>query len=185
MKLFIGCSSSNDIDSKYLDDSYLLLNEILKDNDLVYGAYNNGIMKIAYSLAHHHNRKIIAITTDKYKDELGQIECEYKESTPNIYTRSELLVRLSDMVIILPGGIGTINELISSIETMRNNEFNKPILIYNMDGFFDKFLEFLDKVYEEKFSSIDAKKYYHIVNTREDVIEYVNEYKESQNGRKN
>lgn len=185
MKLFIGCSSSNDIDSKYLDDSYALLKEILKDNDLVYGAYNKGIMKTAYSFAHQYNRRIIAITTDKYKDELKDIECEYKACTDNIYRRSEELIRQSDMIIILPGGIGTITELISSIETMRNDEFNKPILIYNMNGFFDKFLEFLDKVYEEKFSSIEAKKHYHIANTREDVIEYINKYRESQNGRKN
>lgn len=179
MKLFIGCSSSNDIDKIYLDESYSLLNEILKENDLVYGAYNNGIMKIAYDMAKLYNRKIFAITTSKYKEELEGLDCEYKECTNNIYRRSEALIKYADMVIILPGGIGTITELVSVIETVRNHEFNKPILIYNINGFFNKFLEFLNKVYEESFSSINDKKYYKVVNTKEEVTEYIKNYKEN------
>lgn len=177
MKLFIGCSSSNKIDSKYLAASYELLSEILKDNDLVYGAYNNGIMDIAYSLAHTYNRQVIAVTTSKYKEELDDIDCEYKLCTDNIFRRSEELIRQSDMIIILPGGIGTITELISAIETMRNNEFTKPILIYNMYGFFEKFLEFMDKIYDEEFSSNDDKKYYRVFDTPEEIFKYLDNYK--------
>lgn len=178
MKLFIACSSSNDIDLKYLDDSYLLLKELLKDNDLVYGAYNNGIMKVAYDLARTYNRKILAITTNNYEYELNDIDCEYKKCTDNIYRRSEALVEQSDIVIILPGGIGTITELISSIETMRNNEFNKPILIYNVHGFYDEFLEFMDKIYKLRFSNIKDKDYYQVFNSKEELIKWIDKYKE-------
>lgn len=177
MRIFVGCSSSENINSKYLDESYLLLKEILKDNDLVYGAYNKGIMNKAYTVAHNNNQNIIAITTDKYKSELDNIDCKYKICTDNIYRRSEELIKQSDIVIILPGGIGTITELIAAIETTRNGEFNKPILIYNMERFFDKFIEFLDKIYQEKFSSVDDKKYYMVFNNKADIIRYVYDYK--------
>ena len=52
MKLFIGCSSSNDISKRYLNDCEEYLEELFKlDNDLVFGAYNKGLMAIAYKLA--------------------------------------------------------------------------------------------------------------------------------------
>ena len=178
MNLFIACSSSNNIDSKYLEDSYLLLKELLKDNDLVYGAYNNGIMKVAYDLAKSYNRKIVAITTNNYEDELNDIDCEYKQCTDNIYRRSEALIEQSDIIVILPGGIGTITELISSIETMRNSEFNKPILIYNMYGFFDEFLEFMDKIYKLQFSNMKDKLHYQIFDSKDELIKCINDYKE-------
>lgn len=175
MKLFIGCSSSNEIDKKYLESCKSLLEELLKNNDLVYGAYNNGVMGIAYDIAIKNHRTIYAITTEVYKHELDDIQAEYKIVTPNIYTRSESLIKNSDIVIILPGGIGTITELISSIETMRNNEFNKPIIIYNVDGFYDEFIRFMDVVYKEKFSSVEVKKFYRIFNDQKDIIEYIKE----------
>ena len=175
MKLFIGCSSSNEIDKKYIDSCTSLLEEILKNNDLVYGAYNNGIMKIAYDTALKYNRNIYAITTENYKEELEDIEAQYKIITPNIYTRGEALIKNSDVVVILPGGIGTITELISAIETMRNNEFNKPIIIYNFDGFYDEFIKFIDTIYEKKFSSETTKNFYYILDTPEEIVEFINE----------
>jgi len=185
MKLFIGCSSSNNLSDVYYEECALFLDEVLKDNDLVYGAYNNGIMSIAYNIACKYNRNIIAITTDRYEEELDNINCTYKKSEINIFRRCESLIVAADIIIILPGGIGTINELISAIETMRNKEYNKPILIYNINGFFNKFFDFMEQIYEEKFSDINDKKYYQLLNTKEEIIEYLNNYKECYNGREN
>lgn len=175
MKLFIGCSSSDEIEKKYLDSCKSLLEKLLKDNDLVYGAYNSGIMGIAYDIAIKNNRTIYAITTEAYKHELDDIKANYKIVTPNIYTRSESLIKASDVVVILPGGIGTITELISSIETMRNNEFSKPIIIYNVDGFYDGLIKFMDTIYQEKFSDETAKKFYRVLNKESEIIDYIKE----------
>lgn len=52
MKIFIGCSSSNNIPSNYRQDCQELLKEIFKRNyDLVYGAYNQGLMNDSYEEA--------------------------------------------------------------------------------------------------------------------------------------
>lgn len=177
MKLFIGCSSSNELDNSYINECTLFLDEVLKENDLVYGAYNNGIMKIAFDSAKKYNNSIYAVATDKYDKELETIDADYKISVPTTYNRSEELVRLSDMIIILPGGIGTVTELISAIEAMRNMDFNKPVLIYNVNGFYDDFLNFLDKIYQEKFSSSEGRIFYHIVNDLDSALKYVKKKK--------
>ena len=72
MKIFIGCSSSNDIDKKYLEENKKLLDIILKDNDLVFGSCNNGIMGLAYSIAIKNEKEIIesiaCIIKSKYEE---------------------------------------------------------------------------------------------------------------------
>lgn len=184
MKLFIGCSSSNELDKVYMEECSKFLDCVLRENDLVYGAYNNGIMKLAFDSAKKYNRKIYAVATEKYKSELEMINADYKLPVPTTYNRSEELVRLSDMVIILPGGIGTVTEFISSIEAMRNSDFEKPILIYNINGFYDEFISFLDKIYNEKFSSAEGRNFYYIASDQESAVRYVKE-KEIEYGKKN
>ena len=50
MNIFVGCSSSNDFSKKYLYDCNILLEELLKDNDLVFGACNSWLMGLAYDI---------------------------------------------------------------------------------------------------------------------------------------
>lgn len=184
MKLFIGCSSSDELDKIYMDKCEFFLDCVLKDNDLVYGAYNKGVMKLAFDCAKKYNRKIYAVTIEKNIETLKLVDADYKSAVPTTYNRSEELIRLSDMVIILPGGIGTITELISAIESMRSMDFSKPILIYNINGFYDGLINFLDKIYSEKFSSLSGRDFYHIVDNIEEAVKYVREM-ELEYGREN
>ena len=74
MKIFIGCSKSEKIPKKYFEDSQKLFDEILKDNDLVFGAKNEGIMGLAYRTAKKYNRKITAMTSSFYEEELNKLK---------------------------------------------------------------------------------------------------------------
>ena len=62
MNLFIGCSSRDNIPSKYYDRCKKLLDELFKrEYDLVFGACNKGLMGLAYNCALKYNRNIIFI----------------------------------------------------------------------------------------------------------------------------
>ena len=80
----------------------------------------------------------------------------------------------SDALLFLPGGIGTLYELITSLEMKRSNEFDKPVIIYNETGFFDEMLVMLDKFYKENFTSEKVKYNYEIVNNYMEVTKYIN-----------
>ena len=56
MNLFIGASSCETIPNKYIDDCTILLEELLKNNDLVFGAYDKGLMGVAYKAAKKNKR---------------------------------------------------------------------------------------------------------------------------------
>ena len=70
----------------------------------------------------------------------------------------------SDVLLFLPGGVGTIYELISAIEMKRSKEFDKPIIVYNETGFFDEMMQMLDKVYQRNFTSSKVRTNYNVAN---------------------
>lgn len=182
MKLFIGCSSSNDIPEKYLDDCKKYLSVLLNsNNELVFGACNQGIMGLSYEIALKNRQNITGICPDAYKEDLKTINCSTEIITKKITERTDKLIETSDALIFLPGGIGTIHELITAIESKRSNEFDKPIIIYNSHNFFNQLLDFLNKIYKEKFTSLKVSDCYHISDSIEDTLEYLNNYYSDKN----
>jgi len=176
MKLFIGSSSSEMVSYKYLDDCKKFLDDLfLLKYDLVFGACNKGIMGLSYEAAIKNGSMVVGICPSAYKDDLELIECE-GILTSSISERTDRVIEESDVLIFLPGGIGTIYELFTAIESKRSHEFDKPIIIYNSCGYFDKMLEFMDLMYEEKFASSKVKDNYYVCDSSEEVIRYLNEY---------
>ena len=174
MKIFIGCSSSNNIPSNYRQDCQELLKEIFKRNyDLVYGAYNQGLMNDSYEEALKNNHQVIGITPEIFKEDLKKIKCTKEIITENICRRTEELINESDLILFLPGGIGTTYELLSTIESKRSNEFNKPIIIYNSNHFFDELLSFFEKQYVENFTKKTVKETYLVFNDCPPLIKYL------------
>lgn len=177
MNLFIACSSSNDISDYYIKDCNVYLNELFKnDYNLVFGAYNAGLMGEAYNIALKNNRNILGICPEVFKDDLDTLNCTNKIITDDILDRTKSLINNSDVLIFLPGGIGTFLELMAAIDMKRNGEINKPIIIYNCNNYFDQLFDFLEVMYTEKFSSFELKNIYHISNNISDTLDYINNY---------
>ena len=177
MKLFIGCSSSNNIPKKYLSDCQEYLNELLIDNDVVFGACSSGLMGISYKIAKANGNKVTGICPEVYKDDLLSLECDDEELTTSISDRTDKVIDNSDALIFLPGGIGTIYELFTAIESKRNHEFDKPIILYNSHHYFDKLLEFLEIMYQQEFTSEKVKDCYYVSNSARDTIDYLKSYR--------
>lgn len=174
MKIFIGCSSKEEIPNKYFNDCNNLLEELFKfENDLVFGAYNKGLMALCYDIAKKYDRKVIGITPKIFVDALEELDCDLEIVTDTISRRTDGLIKESDVLLFLPGGIGTIYELFTVIESKKNGEFDKPIIIYNSNNFFDKLLEFVEKLYNESFTDIKVKDCYFVMDKPSEVVEYL------------
>ena len=171
MKLFIGCSSSNDIDYKYRDDCEELLSMVLKDNDLVVSADNTGIMGLAQRVAKENQREVIGICHSLYLSDISKVDCDKKIVVDTVFDRTDQLLHYSDAILFLPGGIGTVFEIMAVIEKKRSLELDKKIIIYNSFHYFDSMLDMLDKIFLEHFSSNEVKEMYVVANNYEEVLE--------------
>ncbi len=71
--------------------------------------------------------------------------------TEDMHTRKQTMARLSDGVIALPGGCGTLEELLEIITWKQLGLYLNPIVVLNTNGFYDPLLKMLDRAAEEHF----------------------------------
>ena len=177
MNIFIGCSSSEYISDKYLIDSKIFLEEIFnRDNNLIFGVCSKGLMGLSHDIAIKNNRSVKGICPIIYMNQLNDVNCTSKKITNTVGERIKEVINESDVLLFLPGGIGTMYEIFTAIEWKRSNEFDKPIIIYNPFGHFDKLLEFLDMIYDNGFSPPNIANCYFVCNDAKSALEYIDNY---------
>ncbi len=139
MKLCLYGASSNSINKKYIKAIEALGEEMAKrGHTLIFGGGANGLMGAAARGMTKANGEIIGISP-KFFDVDGAL---YDKCTDFIYTetmreRKQLLEDSSDGFIITPGGPGTFDELFETLALRQLGIHNKPIAIYNIDGYYN------------------------------------------------
>lgn len=176
MNIFVGCGSKIPKTKEYCILAEKVANAIVKEKyNFVFGAYNHGLMGVIYNIVKESKESsVIAVTCTAYEEDLKELA--YKEPAyieKNIAGRKEMFYKVADVLVYIPGGLGTLDELMSAIETKRGEEHNLPIIIVNPNGYFDDFLKMLEKAYCEEFSSDSAKSLYKIVNNSEELFEEI------------
>ena len=176
MKVFVGCSSRDDIPNKYYDNCKILLDKLFnKKYDLVFGACNKGLMGLSYNAALSNGSNITGIYPKAYEDEAKELKGEMI-SVITVNDRTDKVISEGDILLFLPGGIGTMYELFTAIESKRALEHNKKIIIYNVDGFYDNLLLFLDKMFNEGFISKEDFDNYHVLDEVDKIVDCIDKY---------
>jgi uncharacterized protein (TIGR00730 family) len=81
-----------------------------------------------------------------------------------------MLARLADAVVALPGGCGTMEELLEVITWKRLGIFTKPIIICNTEGYFDPLIEMLNRSVDENFMGEHHRKIWEVVTDPEKIM---------------
>ena len=84
---------------------------------------------------------------------------------------------LSDAVVALAGGFGTLEEISEMIVQKQLGYNSKPIVLLNVNHFYDNLIGFFNTMIEENFAKSSAKDLYYVAETPEDAIDYLNNYK--------
>lgn len=177
MKIFVGCSSSEKMPQKYVEDCTKLLEILLKDNDLVFGACDRGLMGIAYNIAKKNKRKVIGLCPEVYQKSLETLKCDKEEITKSIMDSTIKIYKNSDIILMLPGGFGTIYEFITANYCKICNEITVPIILYNSCGYYDKLLSFIDDAINNNIINEKEVGKFIVANNIEKVIEHIKNYK--------
>ena len=175
----VYASSSNNIDSIFFKDAQEL-GELIGINgyNIVYGGSRLGLMYASASAVKKTGGKIIGIMPEK----LANMGCANPEDcdefilTPGMRERKAKLDEKSEAIIALAGGYGTLEELSELIVQKQLGYNNKPIVILNTDGFYDKLIEFFETIIDRKFANSDTCNLYYVAQTPEDAINYIKNY---------
>ena len=179
MNIFIGSSSSEEINEVYKERSSNLIDLLSKENNLVFGSANRGLMGICYRKFKENNRKIIGVCYELYKDDLKELELDEVHMVNNLEESNKKLEQLSDIILFLPGSFGTLSEFIYILETKRTNLHNKEIIVFNIDGFFDNLINQFNIINNNVSKKYDYKKLCNVFDNENDINEYINNKKNS------
>ena len=92
MKIFLSCSSSDEIKDEYKVVTKYLTEEIAKDNELVFGCANRGLMGISYNAFKNANSKIIGVCYEMYKDDLKNLEIDEVHMVKSLEESNRLII---------------------------------------------------------------------------------------------
>ena len=149
----VYCASSTKIDDKYFEAAHLLGQKIGQLGiTLINGAGNLGLMQASTDGCLEAGGRAIGVIPSFMIAEnwCHQSMTEIVE-TPDMHTRQQKMAELSDAAIILPGGCGTMAELTELITWKQLGLYLKPIVILNIDGYYNSLLEMLHRAADEHF----------------------------------
>ena len=90
--------------------------------------------------------------------------------TEDMHQRKMLMFQKSDAFVALPGGIGTLEELVEQLTWSQLGQHQKPVILANIDGFWTPFLTLLDHMRADAFIRENLEVRYEIVDRAEDIV---------------
>ena len=172
MKICVYCASSAKVDRVYFDATERLAKELVRANiEVVYGGGAIGLMGKLADTVIEQGGKIKGIMP-KF---MNEVEWAHKkvadfEFTDTMHERKSRFLENIDGLVTLPGGSGTLEELLEAITLKRLGQFTKPIIILNTNGFYDPLRQMLEKCVSERFMNEKHLQMWTFVNEPEDVI---------------
>ncbi|TWI95061.1 hypothetical protein JN11_04490 [Mucilaginibacter frigoritolerans] len=150
------------------------LAEIMVNRDimLVYGGGKVGVMGLIADAILSRGGKAIGVIPQFLMDkEVGHTGLTELRIVENMHQRKQLMNDLSDGIIMLPGGFGTLEEFFEVLTWLQLGLHNHPVGVLNVNGFYDLLLQQMDLMVEQKFLKPANRE---LVITSADAIELVN-----------
>jgi uncharacterized protein (TIGR00730 family) len=142
----VFCASANGSQSVYRDVAEQLARALAtRDIAIIYGGANVGLMQAVAEAAIGAGGKVIGVIPEVLVDlEVVHHGITELHVTSTMHTRKALIGEKADAYIALPGGFGTFEELFEVLAWHTLKIHAKPILLLNINGFYDKLFAFLD-----------------------------------------
>jgi uncharacterized protein (TIGR00730 family) len=177
MRICIYCASSSKIDEVYFEATERLAKILVHSNvQIVYGGGGQGLMGKLADTVLAEGGKIKGIMPQF----MNEVEWAHKkvtdfEFTHTMHERKAKFLENIDALIALPGGTGTLEELLEAITLKRLGQFTKPIIILNTNGYYDPLKMMLERCVSENFLRPIHAEMWAFVQQPEEVITAINQ----------
>lgn len=166
------CASSRDVENIYMEASRELA-DVCVDNRIhaYYGGGYQGLMGAFADRVLERKGRITGIIPDFMK----QLEWAHNLVSEMVVVedmrqRKKMLIENVDAIVALPGGIGTLEELLEVSTLKQLGRFDKPIVIINTNGFFNTLMLFINELIDKKFMQDYSRNLWTIIDTPSQLI---------------
>jgi len=174
--LCVFCASSSKVDQEYIEAAHGLANICTTNNiHVLYGGGASGLMGALASCVLENKGKITGIIPN-FMIEMKWAHAEVNEMVivEDMRERKRRLIENVDAVVALPGGVGTLEELLEVITLKQLGLFTKPIIIINTNGFYNSLLKLFDEMVEKRFMHDENRKIWITIDHPSKLLEAYN-----------
>ncbi|MED6134377.1 Cytokinin riboside 5'-monophosphate phosphoribohydrolase log7 [Stylosanthes scabra] len=177
-RICVYCGSSSGNKATYQEAAVELGKELVERRiDLVYGGGSVGLMGLVSQAVHDGGRHVLGVIPKSLMpreitgDPIGEVR-----AVSDMHQRKAEMARQADAFIALPGGYGTLEELLEIITWAQLGIHSKPVGLLNVDGFYNSLLSFIDKAVDEGFISQKARRIIVSAPTAKQLVRQLEEH---------
>ncbi len=174
-RVAIYCASSTKIKECYFEMARQIGRGLaLQGLELVNGAGNMGLMQASSDACLEAGGKVTGVIprfmVEQNWHHTGLTDLIVTES---MHERKKTIADMTDAAIVLPGGCGTFDELFEIITWKQLGLYLNPIVLVNVDGYFDTLLALLQKAIDENFMRVQHADIWRVATTAEEALEMI------------
>ncbi len=165
--------SANDVAEKYVK-STTKFGELIAQYgfNLVWGGSETGLMSVISNSVKNACGKIIGISVEMLQHKVHKNADEIVIAK-TLGERKAMMLEKADAIVVLVGGIGTLDEITEILEFKKHGTHNKPIIVLNTDHFYEGFKTQMLKMKSEGFINAELDQLIYFAESPEQAIEYI------------
>jgi len=175
-RVCVFAASSRQVDDIYLEAAYSLGEIFAKESiTIAYGGGAVGLMGALANGALAAGGEVIGVIPKFMVDlEWGHPEITELKIVKDMHERKKLVMEGSDAIVALPGGCGTLEELFEALTLKRLGFYLNPIVLVNVNGFYDPLIKQLELIVDKKFMDKRHLNMWSVVSSPEQVLNVIN-----------
>ncbi|NHQ60967.1 TIGR00730 family Rossman fold protein [Chlorobium sp. BLA1] len=168
----VYCSSSNQAPREYFTAAEALGRQLAQNGiGLVFGGGRVGLMGAVADAVLEHGGNVKGIIPRFLEErEVAHYGLSELHVVETMHERKMKLAEWGEAYLVLPGGFGTIDELMEVITWKHLGHHRKPVILLNINGFWNPLLLFFDRIAKEQMITADHGHYYSVCATVEDAV---------------
>ncbi|MCD6425060.1 MAG: TIGR00730 family Rossman fold protein, partial [Anaerolineales bacterium] len=177
-KIAVYCGSSPGKNPAF-HKAAVQLGKVLAEREitLVYGGGSLGLMGILAQTVIDQGGQVIGVIPQAIADmEVAFTDIQDLRVVENMHTRKALMAELADAFIALPGGMGTIEEIMEILTWAQLGFHEKPCGMLNIAGFYDQLLKFLDRLVMDQFIAPEHRSMLMVDESPQSLLEQFSSY---------
>lgn len=172
LSVCVYCGATDLAEPKYAEAARRVGEELARRQwTLVWGGSKTGLMGAVARGAKESGGRVVGVLPEFIRDwEVAYDRADEMMVVTTMQERKLLLQTRADAFVVLPGGVGTLDELADTLDLRNLSRHRKPIILLNQDGYYDPLLAFFDRMAAEKFSKSEARSQFRVVRSVEEVF---------------
>ncbi len=177
MEICVFGAASVLIDEKYIEAVEEMGEHLARNgHNLVFGSGSTGLMGAAARGFRKGGGKTHGVIPKFFKEDLSEFVdfyCDEMTYTESMRERKAVMEKLADAFIITPGGIGTFEEFFEVLTLKQLGRHRKPIVIYNIDGYYNNMIASMQHSMDEGFIKETCKALFCVFDDLDGMIDYI------------